>query len=205
MGCDIHGWVEMKDGNWGWDAVVNIDSLINRGYDAFAYLFGVRNYANFEALFEDRGIPEGASWKLRQDYEHWGEDAHSASYATLTEILAHVQPDGESALPDERIHQYELLPGGVRGRYLGKFAASNALDEEALTQLAETGRYITATLSPFPFGRSDDAVGTLYVMEHVKVKEIFSSDWELLFQLMEVLAQHAKSRDNVRLVVWFDN
>lgn len=76
MGCDIHGAIEgLTDGGHGWMAyVAHLDTIVGRNYDTFGSLFGVRNGANFEPLFTDRGFPavDTMSWKLRRQLDRWG-------------------------------------------------------------------------------------------------------------------------------------
>ena len=87
MGCDIHGYVEIRpypDIGGRWNAVVDAGMLLPRDYDMFGCLFGVRNLATFEPLFPFRGLPEDTDRheQLRLDKE---PDCHSTSWATLAE------------------------------------------------------------------------------------------------------------------------
>jgi hypothetical protein len=115
MGCDIHLFVEkLVDGKWematGFESnyydkdsdFFSAEQYRNgptpydgRNYHLFAFLAGVRNqqwtdkfnlkrYEN--PVFEGRGIPANASDCIAKDFEDWGCDAHSASFATLSEL-----------------------------------------------------------------------------------------------------------------------
>lgn len=68
-----------------------------RNYQLFAKLADVRNGSGFagvethrpiEPIAEPRGVPEDASKGWRKYVDGWGSDLHSASYFTLTELLA---------------------------------------------------------------------------------------------------------------------
>lgn len=83
MGCDIHLYIEIKiDGQW----YTYNHPHINRYYDLFAIMAGVRNYKEVQPIVEPRGIPDDVSLVCGLDYKHWYEDAHSASYLTCEEM-----------------------------------------------------------------------------------------------------------------------
>lgn len=103
MGCDIHFYVERKaDGKWQevrfdtWYATYDNEkrwpitqAYVSRWYDLFARLANVRNYGvRVESISDPRGLPGDTSETVLAEYESWGADAHSASYYTLTELLA---------------------------------------------------------------------------------------------------------------------
>lgn len=88
MGCDIHVWTEAKiRGKW----VALGHPRVNRNYELFALLAGVRNYENIAPISEPRGLPEDASEAARFDYEYDGPDAHSASWIGADEIVRVVE------------------------------------------------------------------------------------------------------------------
>jgi hypothetical protein len=72
MGTDIHGWIECYTTNTNSDSWIPIADLFpffrGRNYDAFACLFGVRNYAGFRPIAEDRGLPNDISKKVREKF-----------------------------------------------------------------------------------------------------------------------------------------
>lgn len=105
MGCDIHMYVERKTNN-GW---FNCDYFVpninyrkgmceeakwaqvpiydDRSYSLFATLANVRNYGHTEYISEPKGIPDDACEYIREEYDAWYFDAHSASYLTLQELI----------------------------------------------------------------------------------------------------------------------
>lgn len=102
MGADIHGWVEVRyeyldefDGLNIWYAIIKAGQLLDRDYDAFGMLFGVRNRAGFVPVANHRGLPADASDEVREHGtppEDAGEDDwicyHSPTWITYAEIKA---------------------------------------------------------------------------------------------------------------------
>jgi len=95
MGCDIHPYVEIRMTDGTWVDMPAPDYLEDRTYGRFAFLTGgaVRNYSDVpKVLPEPRGYPQDGSpatqhrIKEYKDGTDWG--VHSASYLTLTELLA---------------------------------------------------------------------------------------------------------------------
>ena len=83
MGCDIHLYTEIKI-KGRWHAHNHPD--VNRNYDLFAKMAGVRSRDEIKPIVQPRGFPKNASFIARLDYKHWGRDAHSASYLNQKEI-----------------------------------------------------------------------------------------------------------------------
>lgn len=63
-----------------------------------SYFYSARNYRLFGVLADvrfdcpkpivpKRGLPDNVSNEVRSEYEAWGPDAHSCSWATLTELI----------------------------------------------------------------------------------------------------------------------
>lgn len=204
MGCDIHGFVEFKEypGDKYWRQMFNIETIIGRSYDAFGYLFGVRNYADFPALFPDRGTPADASVEATQAIKDWDIDGHSHSYATWAEIKSRVNPNDTSVSVDERVHVYSI-DGAGEEKFVAKFGWSNALSDEQQQQLVTTGevRVMGPARSLFT---PDSMVGMVYRLEKVVARDVLGRQWQLLFKLMDDMAR-VYGDERVRLVVWFDN
>ena len=112
MGCDIHMHIEYFDtcykdkrkpikkwrcadwfrlneyyGKKGELKYKQVPLWEDRNYELFAFLADVRNNGNIEPISEPRGIPFNVSDEVLKDYKSWGEDAHSASYLTLQELI----------------------------------------------------------------------------------------------------------------------
>lgn len=86
MGCDIHGWVEVKVGN----KYVATKQLVDRerNYKRFAALAGVRDYDG-SSKAEPKGVPTDVSDAVKRRIESFGSDGHSHSYLPLVEA-AHI-------------------------------------------------------------------------------------------------------------------
>ncbi len=82
MGCDLHLHTEVKiDGQWEHYAEGNMD----RDYQLFELMAGVRGDEDM-AISPPRGMPEDASKLTRIICDDYGEDGHSHSYLTASEI-----------------------------------------------------------------------------------------------------------------------
>jgi len=108
MGCDIHTHVEIKQHinreekwccadyfklNRYFDGIESekeyelVGFCDDRNYSLFATLANVRNYGDTAFISEPKSIPEDTCKEIKQDFEYWGCDAHSASYFTLKELI----------------------------------------------------------------------------------------------------------------------
>jgi hypothetical protein len=113
MGCDIHLFVEQRNGG-GWrsaDAwkqdedeplrkrVDYRDALYHdRNYSLFAILADVRNGYGFAGvdtgegfvpISDPRGLPDDSSVEVKAESDSWDGDGHSHSYFTVAELLAY--------------------------------------------------------------------------------------------------------------------
>lgn len=84
MGCDIHAHFEIKvNGKW----ISYTQPRIQRWYDLFSKIAGVRNYGNeIKPITLPRGLPLDVSQmtKLHSDYD--GIDGHSHTWLNADEI-----------------------------------------------------------------------------------------------------------------------
>lgn len=94
MGCDIHMFIEKKIGS-EWMSMGEID--VNRNYDLFAFLAGVRGDGQH---FARKGFPEDASQQVKEECWEYGSDGHSHSYLTLRELQT-VNWDDETFMMDQ--------------------------------------------------------------------------------------------------------
>lgn len=214
MGCDIHGAFENIRSGHTWH-LCRLSGFVGRDYRAFGSLFGVRNHAQFEPLFADRGFPTDMSWRLLDEVESWGADRenpnaelgridfHSASWLTLDELDG-VNWDEEADAPDSH---YTLLDENHEP--LGGFGWSSAFEEfieEHQTVLA-TGEKVRLPddhdEGPGRMLRDDDAK---FIQRRVWTRrEAMGGAWQwLLFEFAPLLADRYGA-ENVRLTVWFDN
>lgn len=105
MGCDIHSFAEIRNKETNkWEKVGDHFSLDQfdidfykkekgehpfdwRSYSMFAFLAGVRNYDYCEPLSEPKGIPDDVSEEVKEMYDGFSVDAHSASFLTTKELI----------------------------------------------------------------------------------------------------------------------
>lgn len=106
MGCDIHFYVEVQEkGSWvhhdprgpepedwvawkAWDNKRPSYIYDGRDYRLFSRLANVRS-GWAENGPEPKGFPKDASQSVKDQYEDWGVDAHSASHYTVAQLNAH--------------------------------------------------------------------------------------------------------------------
>jgi hypothetical protein len=118
MGCDIHAHVEQRDQATGqWRKVTDLFPLDDfdrkfygkemgdepfgwRNYGMFGFFADVRNYSHSPVLAPCRGVPDDASPEVRDDWEEWGVDAHSATWYSVAELLAY---DYDQVIWDRRV------------------------------------------------------------------------------------------------------
>ena len=83
MGCDIHLHIEVKiHGKWEhWG-----NPAIDRNYDLFAVMAGVRNNGDIIPLSEPKGLPANLTTVTQFAYDYEKPDAHSMSWLSLKEI-----------------------------------------------------------------------------------------------------------------------
>ncbi|MFF4542686.1 hypothetical protein ACFY1J_00325 [Streptomyces sp. NPDC001406] len=122
MGTDIHGLIECRAwapgldaGETSWHAAIDLTMLgmVTRDYEAFACLFGVRNYSGlWRPVVADRGLPPDASTTTRAELSSWGAAAFGTTWPTWTEISA--IDWNEPATPGAtRIARYHRAPDGT--------------------------------------------------------------------------------------------
>lgn len=108
MGCDIHFYVERKDGDeWisadTWEQSEYGPSILyekrfynSRNYDLFAILADVRNGRGFAGIDTGdgfnpiapcRGLPDDVSPQVAAEHERWDGDGHSHSWFTVKELM----------------------------------------------------------------------------------------------------------------------
>lgn len=198
MGCDIHGYVEVdkkhydEDDSW-WKSAGDIFPFVGRAYDSFGCLFGVRNYAQFDPVAADRGIPDNAGRTVKEEYESWGIDAHSASHLYYSEVQE-IDWLETAENPDER---YSILDENKEPTG-SKFALGPG---SGWTEVVQENREAIESGEPVPNEDCD-----MYIQRReLTRKEAMSDAWDwLLNDHMALLADRFGS-ENVRLVVWFDN
>lgn len=88
MGCDIHACFEYTYADerlprW-YCYAADID--LDRWYQIFTAMAGVRNYNNIDVKYPPRGVPKDLNQKTKVLYERWDGDAHTPSWLTYEEL-----------------------------------------------------------------------------------------------------------------------
>jgi hypothetical protein len=89
MGCDIHGFVEVRQHNF-WEGIINLN-YFDRFYHYFCKIGGVRCYDDNPSCETDRGLPEDISIPTKELYKEQKIDAHSETWLTTNEFLKAVK------------------------------------------------------------------------------------------------------------------
>lgn len=84
MGCDIHVYIEVKEGQW---VFYSTDIFNYRYYGLFGFLANQRNYSQSDYLQENRGLPEDVSIEVKQESDDLGINGHSHGWLLLEELL----------------------------------------------------------------------------------------------------------------------
>jgi hypothetical protein len=198
VGTDIAGGVEIRPHGPGSPWLLADVSLkdLPRHYDAFGLLFGVRNFAGFDAVAPGRGLPDDVSPEL-SGLGLPGSEEHDHTWVSWAE-LARIDWNAQAPRVDDRIHEYQVTGEGLR--LVGKAG------RHGNAWRAVAGESADPRGSSYPEGtqwRSDDRI---WRVERLSQGDVLRSDPQLraLFDTMRELAE-LHGGDNVRLVVWFDS
>ncbi|WP_406287986.1 hypothetical protein [Embleya sp. NBC_00896] len=121
MGTDIHGFVECRTwrpgravGEVEWCAAIDLSLLgLNREYEVFDCLFGVRASGHWRPVAADRGLPSDASTTTRAELADRCDVAFGSTWLDWPEVTA-IDWD-EPALPRAtHIARYRQLPDQSR-------------------------------------------------------------------------------------------
>lgn len=186
MSTDILGFVEVRASEGEpWRATASLYDLVGQDYDLFGLLFDVRNTANFEPLFAQRGVPDDISPAMRAELDEWDWAVHSMSTVSADEfdIL-----DAPARGPDRRIHIFRPGPDGAWQR-VGRALHLSALKPH-MDVLAAHGEVVVD--------------GTLYRRVTLRRRDVLQKpSWQaVLTHCQPFIAAHGAA--NVRLVVGFD-
>jgi hypothetical protein len=226
MGCDIHMHYEIKqpDGSWkphNWkqkhatskiyddgspelryDEMFRDPLCVDRNYDLFAVLAGVRNGTGFAGIktgetkrpiASPRGLPDDVSDEVQRDSDGWGVDGHSHSWITLAEAVGYDYSQSTVNLgvvnevefaEFERNGKPKSWRGGVSGRMIRRVQV-------------EWMRAIISGAIP----REEGIQYYTKVEWRESYRDMLGKRW---FTTLDTL-QEQFGLDNVRLVFWFDS
>ena len=122
MGCDIHGWLEVrKDSTGKWIGLRPFNCRARqRNYRRFALLAGVRGAGDPREL-RPKGLPLDISDSVLYEYSSWGDDAHTPSWITLQEAVKIFKDtsDWDSRISSMSTSALEWAEGDFVYRYFG--------------------------------------------------------------------------------------
>jgi len=185
MGCDIHGFVEVRDARpeslkkyrddfvpW-WTPIICVGSFLTRDYNLFGVLAGVRWYDpswEWEPIAPNRGLPDDVSYEVRsscmmydEKQREWvdDEDHHSTTWMLLSEIKAFNW--------DKKINDQKHNP--------------------EFTQYLKKGK--------------EEERPPMFIDNWVPLYD-YCDEFKTVRRLMEELV-NIYGNENVRLIIWFDN
>ncbi|MCX5406460.1 hypothetical protein OHA37_21610 [Streptomyces sp. NBC_00335] len=204
MSTDIRGFIECHlnyrehEADSLWHATIALEHLnVPRNYGAFGCLFGVCDDGQFVPVVPVRGLPAGASDRVREGHETTG--GRSASWVSWAEIKR-VDWDEESAEPDCYIHEYHRDPQGEWQIHQRHYSAPRRFAELCGQPANAThpGRY-------FPEGSQWIDGDRMFRVERLTSRDaVLDEEWGSVWAVMGTLAE-LHGDDAVRLVVWFDD
>jgi hypothetical protein len=167
-----------------------------RNYMLFAILAGVRNYYSLTPISKPRGLPGDVSDQVRSNSEEWGDDGHSHSYLSITDLFAFNWESGfiQEGWVDAKNYQAFKENGrpGSWSRSVGGGGVDHVTHYDMDNFLANNGEYYALGSSPYTLVQwketYKDKVGTFYSWSIPKLKELAEDD-----------------PGSVRIVFWFDN
>jgi hypothetical protein len=200
MGIDISGWIEgIPTGLYPrWQAIVDIDYLLDRHYDLFGCLFGVANYAHFRPLAPFRGLPDMASDRVTEDLHRYG-GGHWPTWISLPEIQA-IDLDEPALYADSRLWHESLTAAEPVRNETKSFGGNVSMPPIGMVE--EVG------LGAIPIWEPDIVWEEPRMRLRLRTgiltrREALTPDWWTVVALMEALGEQFGPQ-HVRLVVWFD-
>jgi hypothetical protein len=205
VGTDISGAIECRRvcgyppthaSRKGWEFAMDLDQLYDtRDYDAFGCLFGIMNFAGFEPVAAERGLPEDVAPQTAELAARWRY--FSPTWVSWAEIAA-VDWGERAPRPDARIHEYTRDEAG-EWRLRGKAGQSPQFARLVGMSPEE------AAAARWPDGSEWLDGDVLYRAETLTRADAVRPDgaWRPVWSVMETLAG-LHGLDNVRLVAWFD-
>lgn len=235
MGCDIHLFVEKRNGSSQWEAAEswvpdeNEPSRLtvphkqrffdDRNYSLFAILADVRNGYGFAGvdtgdgfvpIAEPRGLPNDVTVEVKGESDSWDVDGHSHSYFTVAELLAY-----DWTRATKRRGVLELIEYVKWSRYdrrEGEQPQNWSGDVVGRSVVVvDDGEAVAARLAPVA-GRTDDEIASAIKKLGVGFTHI-RCEWSVPYYMTcERFWSRAIPRllrmgkpEDVRIVFWFDN
>lgn len=193
MGCDIHGYLEVKNNNNEWIcanfyqinrffedeggiefSIVNL--LPSRNYTRFTQLCGVRDYTgSCIPISQPKGLPSDVCKEIKKESDYWGSYGHSHSYVTLKEVMDYrknLPPIKYTGLLSQK--QIEELDRGIKPSYWCQGTSAVGYQRREW----------------------EEEFDALEELEQEMVKQAKKASWWFF---------NEEKPENVRFVFWFDN
>ncbi|MEU0072117.1 hypothetical protein ABZ027_21600 [Streptomyces sp. NPDC006332] len=207
MSTDIHGGIEFRHPGVGtdyydgepWVAAMDLWPLYDEtDYAAFGCLFGVRNYAGFQPLASDRGLPVDLSSGMRSQLgpRVAAGDLYGATWVSWAELASM----GRATAPDHFIGRLTWCTKSLPST-LHQQLVSDSWPSEALSAVGAPPADLRSATGRVEW--TTDEVMCAY--EPLTVGAVLGPEthWPHVFAVMKALADRFGD-DGVRLVVAFD-
>lgn len=171
-----------------WLYAIDVSSFVMAHSDLYGCLFGVNNYAAFDPLFADRGIPSDLSIAAAKESAYFTDPEAQPSWFTADELAA-VDWSELANGRDQRVTEYVVSDDGTEREVTKWLNAPGRDDVRAALDL-----------DPQAEVRRGDRVFRRIVVPRARALE--DNDFPVLMSLMEVLAARFGA-SNVRLFAWF--
>lgn len=202
MGCDIHVCVEVKVEPHRWEYVYkpeiddgyshNYYAPINRNYESFSVLAGVRNRHGIKPIARPRAVPEDCSSLTLRVHEGWEGDAHTPSWLSLQDLQGYhweTQIDMGAVISAETFIVWDKVSSPYP-RSMGVYGANVVVvDAAEFEQLQKRDQFLPDK--------------NYYI--GVEWKETLSTACPELIKMMKRLGELDPDPTKVRIVFWFDN
>jgi len=200
MGTDLIGWVEIRrPDHVTWDGVLRIGPIVGRTYGMFGSLFGVRNEDEFLPIASNRGIPPDASVEVEKELEDLGGGAVAPTWLLWAEIQS-IDWAEVGQEPIERPVDWEQEKQNTAWEYTEwqedpeRWSMKRKRKDDPDAPWEELYRM------KYPYHGDE---GKVFRFDVETRRDVVTPGWELLFQLMDLLASRY-GETHVRLVVCFD-
>ena len=223
MGCDIHAYAETRDSVGAWSAVLDSDGTPTRfcdyrSYDTFAILASVRNGGGFAGIktsdgfnpiARPRGIPFDASPECQKMVDDYGEDGHSHSFLSLSELLEFdwLQTTIRRGIIPLQTWFFWSRYEKPRGRYPNTF--SSAIGGNRVKVIVPSDAEKMQGVKPGPDENMSYHVDDEWELPYYRAAAmLWSEDIPRLMALAKTLPGASDTKDyhdRVRLVFFFDN
>lgn len=185
MGCDAHAVIEVPSSygpQWSMISMVQI----NRNYDAFGVLFGVRGGSLEEGYFDIRGVPDNVSFMLRDKLET--RNSRLDEQAIIKDSQGDERPVNIDNVDRSEVirYEYENAPYGHNHTWI------LAEELEELSMSDKTGRKVIENRRRDQMDKDDE--------DDEVYRDVVSKDWLYAF---ESCIRAKEIFGNARLVVWF--